>query len=105
MASQGRCNFFSQGRKRDEISFYVLTKEEEKIVTKHYPNNFRETDLLDCLKSKGINNLVIVGMMTDVCIDSTTRASMDLGFNNSVIRDGYLVSINKIFNGSIFFWL
>jgi len=54
---------------------------------KHYPNSFRETPLLACLQSQQINRLVICGMMTHMCIDATTRAAYDLGFECLLAQD------------------
>ena len=62
-------------------------KENEKIIVKHFPNSFRETELLEYLKSKKITDLVICGMMTHMCIDATTRAAKDYGFNIVLIGD------------------
>ncbi len=59
----------------------------EKLVIKHYPNAFRETDLLYHLQMEGITNLVICGMMTQHCIDTSTRAARDLGFDIVLIGD------------------
>ncbi|MEN7547030.1 isochorismatase family protein [Rapidithrix thailandica] len=59
----------------------------EKVITKNNPNSFRETELMDYLKENNISNLVITGMMTDVCVAATTRAAMDLGFENTIISD------------------
>jgi nicotinamidase-related amidase len=36
------------------------------------------------LKENNISKLVICGMMTDVCVASTTRAAMDYGFENTI---------------------
>lgn len=59
----------------------------EKVIVKHFPNSFRETELLNYLQSLEITDLVICGMMTHNCVDSTTRAAKDLGFNVKVIGD------------------
>jgi nicotinamidase-related amidase len=59
----------------------------EKIITKNYPNSFRDTGLLDHLKSKNINELVFLGMMTHMCIDATVRAAKDFEFKCTVIGD------------------
>jgi nicotinamidase-related amidase len=59
----------------------------EKVITKHYANSFRETDLLDCLKSLKITSLVIVGMQTHMCVEAAARAATDLGFDVTVIAD------------------
>lgn len=59
----------------------------EKIIIKHFPNSFRDTELLDYLKKLNITDLVICGMMTHMCVDATTRAAKDFGFNCTVIAD------------------
>ncbi len=56
----------------------------EAVIVKHTPNSFRETGLLEKLKSLDVTNLVIVGMMTHMCIDSTVRAASDFGFEVTV---------------------
>ena len=52
----------------------------EVIVQKHFPNSFRDTVLLETLKKMGVTKLTICGMMTHMCVDSTTRAAFDYGF-------------------------
>jgi nicotinamidase-related amidase len=52
----------------------------ETVIQKNFPNAFRETRLLDHLRQAGIQELVIAGMMTHMCVDATTRAAADLGF-------------------------
>lgn len=79
--------FFLPGTSGAEIHSLVSPLAEEKVIEKHFPNSFRETDLIKYLQSKNIKNLVITGMMTDVCVESTTRASFDFGFNNTIIGD------------------
>ncbi len=61
--------------------------EGEPIVYKHYPNSFRETNLLEMLKEWGIERVVITGMMTHMCVDATARAAADLGFKVIVAED------------------
>jgi nicotinamidase-related amidase len=59
----------------------------EKVVTKRYANSFRETDLLDYLRAKGIKKLVIAGMQTQMCVEAAARAAADLGFDVTVVHD------------------
>ncbi|AZB16694.1 cysteine hydrolase [Chryseobacterium indologenes] len=79
--------FFLPETSGAEINILVSPQRDEKIITKHFPNSFRETDLLQYLHSKNIQKLVITGMMTDVCVESTTRAAFDFGFSTAVIGD------------------
>ena len=60
---------------------------EEKVIVKHWPNSFRETELLSYLQSLDIEGLIVCGMMTHMCIDTTVRAAKDLGFINLLIGD------------------
>ncbi|WP_278352973.1 cysteine hydrolase family protein [Chryseobacterium gleum] len=83
-----------------KINNRVLPQKNEKIITKHFPNSFRETDLLNYLQSKKIKSLVITGMMTDVCVESTTRAAFDFGFSNTVIGDA-TATRNRELNGEV----
>jgi nicotinamidase-related amidase len=59
----------------------------EKVVTKRFVNSFRETDLLDNLKARGIKKLVIVGMQTHMCVEGASRAAADYGFEVTVLHD------------------
>jgi len=65
----------------------VLPAAGEKVVTKRFANSFRETDLLDSLRQKGIKTLVIVGMQTHMCVEAASRAATDLGFDVVVVHD------------------
>jgi nicotinamidase-related amidase len=59
----------------------------ELVIVKHYMNPFRETELLRALEKKGVENVVVVGNMSHMCIDAVTRASDDYGFKTTVIHD------------------
>jgi nicotinamidase-related amidase len=59
----------------------------EEVILKHKPNSFLNTRLHDTLASRGISNLVIVGAMSQMCIDATTRAASDLGYKVTVVHD------------------
>ncbi|HYS42797.1 MAG TPA: cysteine hydrolase family protein [Geobacteraceae bacterium] len=69
------------------IHHMVTPREDETIVVKNFPNSFRGTSLLEILKKEKIDNLVICGAMSHMCIDATTRAAFDLGFHCIVVDD------------------
>lgn len=79
--------FFLPNTKGVEIHDSVAPQPGETVIQKHYPNSFRETPLLEHLKQLGVTELVIAGMMTQMCIDTTTRAAADLGFQCSLAHD------------------
>jgi nicotinamidase-related amidase len=70
-----------------EIHENVKPLEGEKVIQKHCPNSFKETDLLEFLIANEVTEVIITGMMTHMCVDSTTRAAKDFGFECTVIGD------------------
>jgi nicotinamidase-related amidase len=79
--------FFLPDTQGAEIHPCVAPQEGETIVRKHFPNSFRETPLLEHLRESKITSLVIAGMMTHMCVDTTTRAAADLGFSCQLAHD------------------
>jgi nicotinamidase-related amidase len=65
----------------------VIPLADESVIEKNYPNSFRNTPLSDVLSKKQINHLVIAGMMTHMCVDATTRAAFDYGFQCTLLHD------------------
>lgn len=79
--------FFIPGTEGSEIHQGVLPLQGEKVVEKNFPNSFTGTGLDDILKGGGIDRLVICGMMTHMCIDTTVRAAFDLGYKVVLAHD------------------
>ena len=79
--------FFLPGTEGLEPHESVTPRPDEPVVVKHYPNSFRETRLRDILSEIGAQRVVIAGMMTHMCVDATTRAALDLGFDCTVLHD------------------
>lgn len=87
LAMRPGSGFFLPGTQGADIHVMLAPREEEDVVRKHYPNSFRETLLGDVLQQKHISRLVICGAMSHMCIDATTRAAFDLGFDCTVAED------------------
>ena len=59
----------------------------ETVIEKHRPNAFLDTTLDGHLETLGVTRVVIAGMMTHMCVDSTTRAASERGFDCVVVAD------------------
>ncbi|EGB14271.1 isochorismatase hydrolase [Pseudodesulfovibrio mercurii] len=79
--------FFLPGTEGAAIHGSVRPLEGESVITKHYPNSFRDTDLLAQLRAAGVERLAVAGMMTHMCLDAGVRAAADLGFDCLVLAD------------------
>ena len=69
------------------INNLVKPTESEKIIHKDYPSSFLRTDLREYLQELGITKLVVAGMMSHMCVDTTVRACQDYGYEVTVIED------------------
>jgi len=49
----------------------------ESVVVKRHPNSFRDTTLVDVLA--GVETVIVLGAMSNMCVDATARAAADLG--------------------------
>jgi nicotinamidase-related amidase len=79
--------FLEEGTDGAEIMAPVTPAEHEPVITKHAPNAFLRTDLEERLREQNVDEVVVVGMMTSMCVDATTRAGADLGFSMTLVPD------------------
>jgi nicotinamidase-related amidase len=80
-------SFFLPETEGSEINSRVAPVEGETVVIKHFPNSFRDTVLEKELNALGIRRLVICGMMSHMCVDTTVRAAADLGYSCVLVHD------------------
>lgn len=99
-AASADAPFFAPGSDGAKLHANVLNRESEPVLLKHFPNAFRETGLQALLDDMGIKHLVIIGSMSHMCIDATTRAAADLGYTVKVIHDA-CASRDLEFDGSV----
>jgi len=87
LAAQVGATFFLPDTNGAQINQQVVPQTDEIVVVKHFPNSFRDTPLLEILKQRNIDDLIISGAMSHMCIDATVRAAFDLGFTCIVAED------------------
>ncbi len=61
----------------------------EPVVEKWTPDSFHETTLQQELESRGIKNLVVAGIQTECCVDTTCRRAMTLGYKTTLVKDAH----------------
>ena len=91
--------FFTPGTDGVQIITAVAAKDGEPVIVKNYPNSFRGTQLKELLDAQGVKELVVIGAMSHMCIEATSRAAADFGYAVTVPHDA-CATMNLEFNGT-----
>ncbi len=83
----GKASIFIPGTMGVELHPELIPHGEEIVLDKHFPNSFLKTGLCERLTALKIERLVVCGMMTHMCIDTTVRAAQDHGFPVTLLED------------------
>jgi nicotinamidase-related amidase len=70
-----------------DIHPYVKPLENEPVISKDEVNAFAGTGLLGMLQKDSIEQLVICGMQTHMCVEAAVRAAHDFGFTCLLASD------------------
>jgi nicotinamidase-related amidase len=66
-----------------------IKREKDIILEKTKPSCFYQTSLSDILAKLEITELVLTGMKTDFCIDTTCRVAFEKGIQTTLITDAH----------------
>ncbi len=87
LSTRPGASYFIPGTEGAEIHASVRPAAGEPVVEKNFPNSFRATDLKERLERAGIKQLVVAGMMTHMCVDSSVRQAFDFGYRVTLLGD------------------
>lgn len=79
--------FFTPGTDGVHIHESVAPQGDEPVIVKNSPNAFLKTNLKELLDASGIEEVVVIGAMSHMCIEATSRAASDLGYKVTVLED------------------
>jgi len=78
---------FDPGADAFKLAPQAASEAGEVIVEKPLPNAFAQTSLQDELVKTGRKQLIVAGFQTHMCISSTVRSALDLGYRTTVVAD------------------
>jgi len=91
---------FVRGSDGVRIMAAVAPIGDEPVIVKNHVNSFRDTDLKQQLEARGIEDVVVVGAMSHMCVDAVVRASADMGYAVTVLHDA-CATRDLAFNGVV----
>lgn len=83
----GEAPVFVPGTDGVEIQPAVAPVGDEPVIVKIHINAFRETDLKQQLETHNIEEVIVVGAMSHMCVDAVVRAAVDMGYPTTVLHD------------------
>lgn len=87
LAHRSPAGVFVEGTEGAEIAPQAAPEGDEPVFKKELPNGFTNPGLHKALQAYGRPNLIIAGFMTHMCVDSTTRAAVDLGYGVTIVEN------------------
>ena len=76
-----------------ELSPLLNRKSDEKVFQKKYNSIFKETDLKEYLDKQGIEKLVLCGMQTEYCVDTSVKVAFEYGYK-LIIPEGAVTTFD-----------
>jgi nicotinamidase-related amidase len=70
------------------------------FIRKSATDSFHRTELHEFLQSREITSLVICGLQSEFCVDTTTRRAMALGYPVVLVSDGHSTVDNGILSAA-----
>ena len=67
----------------------IEPQENEPVIRKRSTDSFFETSLEQELWARGVERLVVTGMTTEYCVDSTSRSALSHGFDVTLVEDAH----------------
>ncbi len=64
-------------------------------IRKKTPDAFLRTELQTVLEERGISRLIVCGMHSEFCVDTTTRKALALGYPVVLVSDGHTSAGNE----------
>ncbi|MCF7689841.1 MAG: cysteine hydrolase, partial [Cephaloticoccus sp.] len=67
----------------------LITSPGDLRVRKKTPDSFHHTDLQRLLEARQVDHLIICGLQSDYCVDTTTRRALALGYAVTLVADAH----------------
>jgi nicotinamidase-related amidase len=82
-----RPTLWVKGSREHDVVAELAPMEHELVIDKNASSPFNGTGIDQLLRNMGLTTLVMTGMATDMCVETTARDAADRGYNVIVVED------------------
>jgi len=93
---EGNDDYLAHGSREWRLPTALQALPTDGYVRKTTPDAFLRTDLQAQLEAQGVKRLVVCGMHTEFCVDTTTRRALALGYPVTLVADGHTSAGNAV---------
>ncbi|GAP39769.1 cysteine hydrolase family protein [Flexilinea flocculi] len=79
----------AEGKPLWQVHPDIVPGKKDVLVVKYFADSFFKTDLEPRLRESEINKLVLCGVQTEYCVDTTCRSALSRGFEIELVEDGH----------------
>ena len=72
-----------------QIHPFLHIERDDEVIYKKTPDAFYQTNLEEKLQANEIEQLIVTGIQTDICVDTTCRSAFSKGFSIDLILDAH----------------
>ncbi len=91
---ESEAGYLEFGTRAWQLAQGLHTKPSDLRIRKTTPDSFLRTDLEAMLKARAITDLIICGMQTEFCVDTSTRRALALGYPVVLVEDAHTTEGN-----------
>jgi nicotinamidase-related amidase len=91
-------SIFEKGSTGWKIHPIIAPNESKIIIEKKFSDAFQESNLDTTLKELSVDTIIICGLVTEGCIDTTVRRAYSLGYKIEVASDCHSTTDSKVLN-------
>lgn len=97
---ESRIGYLEHGTRDWRLADGLVVGDGDLRLRKTTPDAFLRTELGSLLARLGVTELVICGMHTEFCIDTTTRSALALGYPVILVADGHTSAGNAVISAT-----
>lgn len=93
---ESRAGYLEHGSREWQLADGLQAQPDDLRLRKTTPDAFQGTELEALLKAHGVGELIICGMHTEFCVDTTIRRALALGYPVTLVSDAHTSAGNAV---------